>query len=89
MQLNLFTSNDKFRSEIYIVIKLLENGLETLQIKKSDFTKKQLRSYLDHLSNGTVLPDFALDVDGLLRVSREVLEGEVDGEGIEQNVHFA
>lgn len=49
MQLNLFTSNDKFRSEIYIVIKLLENGLETLQIKKSDFTKKQLQSYIDQI----------------------------------------
>ena len=31
------------------------------------------------LSHGTVLPDFALDVEGLLRVGREVLEGEVDG----------
>ena len=49
MQLNLFTSNDKFRSEIYIVIKLLENGLQSLQIKKPDFTKKQLRSYIDQI----------------------------------------
>ena len=49
MQLILFTSIDKFRSEIYIVIKLLENGLENLHIKKSDFTKKQLISYIDQI----------------------------------------
>jgi hypothetical protein len=30
------------------------------------------------LSNGTVFQDFALDVEGLLRVGREFLEGEVD-----------
>ena len=30
------------------------------------------------LSNGAILPDFALDVDGLLLVGREVLKGEVD-----------
>jgi thiamine-phosphate pyrophosphorylase len=49
MQLVLFTSNDKFRSEIYIVIKLLENGLENLHIKKNDFTKKQLKSYINQI----------------------------------------
>ena len=47
MQLVLFTSNDKFRSEIYIVIKLLENGLENLHVKKNNFTKKQLKSYIN------------------------------------------
>ena len=36
-------------------------------------------SVKDPLPYGTVLPDFALDVEGLLRVGREVLEGEVDG----------
>ena len=31
------------------------------------------------LSNGTILPDFALNVEGLLLVGREVLECKVDG----------
>ena len=47
MELILFTSSDKFRSEIYIVLKMFENGLETLHIKKPDFSKKQLNNYLE------------------------------------------
>ena len=47
MQLILFTSADKFRSEIYIVLKMFENGLKTLHIKKPGFSKKQLKNYLD------------------------------------------
>ena len=49
MQLILFTSNDKFRSEIYIVIKMLESGLQTLHIKKSDFSRKQLSTYINQI----------------------------------------
>ena len=49
MQLVLFTSNDKFRSEIYIVIKMLENGLETLHIKKPNFSKKQMTAYINQI----------------------------------------
>ena len=49
MQLILFTSNDKFRSEIYIVIKLLEGGLETLHIKKPNFSRKQLSTYIGQI----------------------------------------
>ena len=38
MELMAMTTQDKFRSEIYIVIKLFENGLETLHLKKPKFS---------------------------------------------------
>ena len=47
MQLILFTSSDKFRSEIYIILKMFENGLETLHVKKPSFSKKQLKNYIE------------------------------------------
>lgn len=47
MQLALFTSADKFRSEIYIILKMFENGLETLHLKKPGFSKKQLKNYIN------------------------------------------
>jgi thiamine-phosphate pyrophosphorylase len=47
MQLILFTSSDKFRSEIYIVLKMFDNGLETLHVKKPNFSKKQLKNYIE------------------------------------------
>ena len=40
MELMVMTTPDKFRSEIYIVIKLFENGLETLHLKKPNFSKR-------------------------------------------------
>ena len=47
MELILFTSSDKFRSEIYIILKMFENGLENLHIKKPGFSKKQLKNYIE------------------------------------------
>ena len=48
-------------------------------VVKEQPTIAPVLSIENSLSNGTVFPDFALDVEGLLRVGREVLEGEVDG----------
>ena len=43
------TSNDKFRSEIYIVIKLFENGLETLHLKKTKFSRRHYKDYINQI----------------------------------------
>ena len=48
-------------------------------VVKEQTTIAPVLSIENSLSDGTVLPDFALDVEGLLRVGREVLEGEVNG----------
>jgi hypothetical protein len=47
-------------------------------VVKKQTAEAPVLSVKDPLSNGTVVPDFALDVEGLLRVGREILEGEVD-----------
>jgi len=49
MELMVMTSPDKFRSEIYIVIKLFENGLETLHLKKPKFSKRHYKSYINQI----------------------------------------
>ena len=49
MELMVMTSPDKFRSEIYIVIKLFENGLETLHLKKPNFSKRHYKDYINHI----------------------------------------
>ena len=45
----VMTSIDKFRSEIYIVVKLFENGLETLHLKKPKFSKSQYKDYINQI----------------------------------------
>ena len=45
---------------------------------KEQATIAPVLSVENSLSNGTVLPDFALDDQLVVRVGREVLEGEVD-----------
>ncbi len=47
MQLILFSSPDKFRSEIYIILKMFDKGLDVFHLKKPGFSKKQLKKYLD------------------------------------------
>ena len=49
MELMVMTSNDKFRSEIYIVIKLFENGLETLHLKKPKFSRRHYKDYINQI----------------------------------------
>lgn len=49
MELMVMTSPDKFRSEIYIVIKLFENGLETLHLKKPKFSKRHYKDYINQI----------------------------------------
>ena len=43
------TTPDKFRSEIYIVIKLFENGLKTLHLKKPKFSKNRYKNYINQI----------------------------------------
>lgn len=49
MELMAMTTHDKFRSEIYIVIKLFENGLETLHLKKPKFSKNHYKNYINQI----------------------------------------
>ena len=45
----VMTTPDKFRSEIYIVIKLFENGLDTLHLKKPKFSKSHFKNYIHQI----------------------------------------
>ena len=49
MELMVMTTPDKFRSEIYIVIKLFENGLNTLHLKKPKFSKSHFKNYINQI----------------------------------------
>ena len=49
MELMVMTSPDKFRSEIYLVVKLFENGLETLHLKKPKFSKRHYKDYINQI----------------------------------------
>ncbi len=49
MQLVVFSSNDKFHSEIPIVEKMFKEGLETLHLRKPKFSTKDLDEYISSI----------------------------------------
>lgn len=46
MKLVVFTSKDKFHSEIPVVLKMFEDGLQTLHVRKPRFSTKELEEYI-------------------------------------------
>jgi thiamine-phosphate pyrophosphorylase len=49
MTISVITSPDKFTSEIPIVIALFKEGLVTLHLRKTKFSTKKLREYIDSI----------------------------------------
>ena len=51
MYLVIFSSADKFISEVYIVNTLFRNGLKTFHLKKPNFSKKKLKNYISEIDD--------------------------------------
>ena len=49
MHLVVFSSQDKLKSEVYIVNTLFRKGLKTLHLKKPKFSKKKLKNYISKI----------------------------------------
>lgn len=49
MHLVIFSSSDKFTSEVYIINVLFKNGLKTLHLKKPNFSKNKLKNYISKI----------------------------------------
>ena len=49
MHLVIFSSSDKFISEVYIINILFKNGLKTLHLKKPKFSKNKLKNYISKI----------------------------------------
>ena len=47
MKLIVFSSHSNFRSEPKQVVRMFEHGLETLHLRKPDFSSKNLVEYLE------------------------------------------
>lgn len=49
MEVTVMTTNEKFQSELSDVIQLFQNGLMTLHLRKSRFSTKKLREYIESI----------------------------------------
>ncbi len=49
MELIVMSSRDKYRSEIFILLKLFEHGLKTFHLKKPNFSKKKYNEYIKQI----------------------------------------